>query len=223
MDWTCGTGGSVEWLRASLADIAKAWTTYVDWVCRWWQVAPEPVQEVHGTGLEMISHLEPGYSCGIVAETSSRWTAWLSELPFSWELVPLVPCSTVRIESAHTADGLPGTGLRIVRQPLVTGPDIVVALRDVGVTKDERSWHFNEYGEPAHFEEVDRYLLRNRRERLTADMLARYAVALDIPLGEDEVLTGKGLYLRDPPWSWDGCSDSAAAAREFEDMKRERW
>jgi hypothetical protein len=219
--WTCGTGGKVRWYRASPTQLSDAWTAYTDWVARWWRAVAEPIAEVHGSGAQMFAHLEPGYDCYLVAETKSGWTAVVSAgNRMSWAVADLVPCLMADIESGRAADGVVS---RVFR---VTGPGTdfsnkytpTRADRIVSCDRDEGRWSFHTSGQPLDFEETDRYLLRNRGERLTTEMLRRYADALGIPIGEDEVLTGNGLYLRAVPSYPENLIDGRAAMEELARM-----
>jgi hypothetical protein len=225
-DWTCGSGRSVRWYRASPSRLADAWTTYAQWRARWWPVIADPITEVHGTGEEMVAHLEPDYECWIVAETNSEWTALLpSNAPFRWDVADLVPCLMAQVELGHTADDRIKLQLRVIGQPTDFTPaiaDLTRPDRIVSCVEETRGWNFRDTGQPLDFEETDRYLLRDRSQRLTEEMLRRYSNALGIPLGEDEVLTGNGLYIREVPFYQEDCSDPRAAQRELAEICKSR-
>lgn len=225
-DWTCGTGYEVSWYRASLTQLADAWTMYAEWRAHWYQSVPEPITDVHGTGAQMFAQMEPGYACCILAETNSDWTALVrGGNVFGWVVSDLVPCRLAEIQSGHSADGQVSRLFRVTDQPThythrhdsLGRPDRIVSCEKTGPR-----WDFHVNGEPFDFEETDRYLLRDRGKRLTTDMLQRYAEALRIPLGEDEVLTGTGLYIREVPFYRENCLDLKAANLQLAQMCQSR-
>lgn len=73
--------------------------------------------------------------------------------------------------------------------------------RYVCVERDCGRWQFSETGSPLAFEEIDAYKNRKKADRLTPDMLIRYARALAIHLDE-----GNSFYMLDRAiglkWEW---------------------
>jgi hypothetical protein len=225
-DWTCGTGNNVRWYRASVAQLVDAWTIYADWLARWYQSVPEPITKVHGSGAQMYAQMEPGYGCWVFAETNTEWTAvMIGGNGPTWVFSDLVPCVVAAIESGHSADAQVSRLFRVTGQPTryttihgdLGRPDRIVSCEKTGPR-----WDFHVAGDPFEFEETDRYLLRDRGKRLTTDMLQRYADAVGIPLGEDEVLTGNGVYVRAVPYYHENMLDLKAAQLELVQMCQSR-
>ena len=61
-----------------------------------------------------------------------------------------------------------------------------IVRRSVAVLWDSGRWEYDEYGAALPFEEVDAYKSRRKGDRLTPEMLGRYARALGIRLDEGD-------------------------------------
>lgn len=99
-----------------------------------------------------------------------------------------------------------------------------VAQRYVGLIWDAGRWQFHETGAPQPFEEVDAYESRRKSERLTREMLVRYARALGIYLDEGDSFfkLAESIGLK---WEWlqggDVEDDAATLTRVAKEINRE--
>lgn len=73
--------------------------------------------------------------------------------------------------------------------------------RSVALICDGGRWEFHEHGTPLAFEEIDAYKSRKKADRLTPEMLVRYASALGIHLDQGDAFydLSRAIGLK---WHW---------------------
>lgn len=137
---------------------------------------------------ELLASLAPSralsrYACVPMVD---EWTLLLNNGPLGTD-VGVLPSRAAKVLGvrAMRAHCTAGTAIYPARILEVFGPDGAPPLcyrRSIVAADDGGRWVFETSGRPFDFEEVERYGLRRKSDRFTADMLGRYLEALGVPV-----------------------------------------
>lgn len=121
------------------------------------------------------------------------WTAYFDghSREFISSSHPRVLCARLKVETSYFSydDRTPGMeGSAQFGHVRYVGGEFSAETRQVMVTHDG-GWQFDEYGDALPFEQLDRYKLRRKADRLNVEVLRDYGAALGIPFW-DEIAYG---------------------------------
>ena len=234
--WTLD-GQPPLWLRSSVEEITNAWSSYVDHRARWFGATTEPALSISGSLAEVFDQLASAPDSNLLLGTATGWTASFHHPTVPWfepgaeaALDALVPCDVARFWLAPdpTAWGTAPDESRGFTYK--TAPRSVEDFRSsrytkdgvrvVSLTQEDGRWTFSAGGAALPFEEVTAYQRSRRADRLTADMLSRYAAAADIPVNNPDSYNGRAVLLHrtqrsgQPPQISDATATAARAELE---------
>jgi hypothetical protein len=143
----------------------------------------------------------------LLLSTDSPWTAVFADNAEGIRgeissIVPMHGCPGFEIVCVEdTYDAKTGTGEYGAIQFDWHMPNSTRVLnneRSISLINNCGKWEFDEDGIPLPFERLDRYKLRRKRDRFTAEMLEEYCLALGIRLFDPDFY-GPNCYLFLPP------------------------
>jgi len=205
------------WLRSSVDEITNAWSSYVEHRARWFGATTEPALPVSGSLAEVFDQLASAPDSNLLLGTTTGWTASFHHPSLPWfepgadaALHALVPCDFARFWLAPdptawgaVADDSRGFTYRAAPRSVEDFCTSYLRTKDgvrvVNLTHENGGWTFSAGGAELPFEDVAAYRRSRRADRLTPDMLSRYAAALDIPVSNPDSYNGQAVLLHRTP------------------------
>lgn len=201
-DWPRVGGIAPTWYCASLGELTEVWDLHVEHE-KFWRgartIPSEPLTDL-SAALDRVA-LVSGTS--VLVATSTPWTAVYHHphtAAFGRGLACLAPCAWANIHDDGPEDDGPdaGRGLVYFRAPL-SREDVVRyeerCQRNVYIAHEKERVRFYELGERLPFEDADSYKKPRRADRLTADLLLRYASELMLPIANVGTFAGRALLV----------------------------
>ena len=147
--------------------------------------AGRPIGGVLSALLDALLPLTGPQRRSVWVQTSGRWTAYFDNFVNGTDAFPPISYLCQQIGCRGVTIGCrAGTGKRGASASFgLYGPqptDFLNYVRTVAAVEDMGRWEWSANGAVQPFEEVAQYLQRRVRDRLTRDMLDRYATALGI-------------------------------------------
>lgn len=201
------------WLLSSVDQITNAWSSYVEHRARWFGATAAPASSISGSLAEVVDQLASAPDSNLLLGTTTGWTASFHHPSVPWfepgaeaALYALVPCDFARLWLAPdpTAWGAaPDDSRGFTYQAAPRSVEdfrtnylhTKDGVRVVNLTREDGRWTFSAGGAELPFEEVTAYQRSRRADRLTPDMLSRYAAALDIPVSSPDSYNGQAVLL----------------------------
>ncbi len=196
---------TISFFSAPASQVAR---TLVAWGRQVWRKSTV-CSPIPGTWYEFLGEYVTPDNRLILAPTRGEWSAFINNdriggMPFS-ELVVIPERLRERSASFVIRDL---QKCRTEKRPYAAMFNFCDATRGeavqryVGLTWDGGNWEYHEHGSPLPFEDVEAYTRRKKADRLTPEMLVRYARALGIHLDEGDSYydLSQGIGIK---WGWD--------------------